>query len=63
MSLINRQKQKINMPASIETPSSIWMQGQEHDASTLSPLFGKQFHYIAEALLVELMSYTNILTR
>ncbi len=22
------------------------MQGQEHDASTLSPLFGKQFHYI-----------------
>jgi len=46
MSLINRQNQNINMPAIIETPSSIWMQGQEHDASTLSPLFGKQFHYI-----------------
>ena len=45
MSLINRQNQNINMPAIIETPSSIWMQGQEHDASTLSPLFGKQFHY------------------
>ena len=46
MSLINRQNQNINMPAIIETPSSIWMQGQEHDASTLTPLFGKQFHYI-----------------
>ena len=43
MSLINRQNQNINMPAIIETPSSIWMQGQEHDASTLTPLFGKQF--------------------
>ena len=29
MSLINRQNQNINMPAIIETPSSIWMQGQE----------------------------------
>lgn len=46
MSLINRQNQNINLPAIIETPSSIWMQGQEHDASTLTPLFGKQFHYI-----------------
>ena len=46
MSLINRQNQNINMPAIIETPSSIWMQGQEHDASTLTPLFGKQFHYL-----------------
>jgi len=46
MSLINRQNQNVNMPAIIETPSSIWMQGQEHDASTLTPLFGKQFHYI-----------------
>ena len=45
MSLINRQNQNINMPAIIETPSSIWMQGQEHDASTLSPIFSKQFHY------------------
>lgn len=45
MSLINRQNQNVNLPAIIETPSSIWMQGQEHDASTLSPLFGKQFHY------------------
>ena len=43
MSLINRQNQNVNMPAIIETPSSIWMQGQEHDASTLTPLFGKQF--------------------
>jgi len=43
MSLINRQNQNINVPAIIETPSSIWMQGQEHDASTLTPLFGKQF--------------------
>lgn len=43
MSLINRQNQNINMPAIIETPSSIWMQSQEHDASTLTPLFGKQF--------------------
>jgi hypothetical protein len=46
MSLINRQNQNINMPAIIETPSSIWMQGQEHDASTLSPIFSKQFHYV-----------------
>ena len=43
MSLINRQNQNVNMPAIIETPSSIWMQGLEHDASTLSPLFSKQF--------------------
>ena len=43
MSLINRQNQNVNMPTIIETPSSIWMQGQEHDASTLTPLFGKQF--------------------
>jgi hypothetical protein len=44
MSLINRQNQNVNLPAIIETPSSIWMLGLEHDASTLSPLFGKQFY-------------------
>lgn len=43
MSLINRQNQNLSVATLIETPSSIWIQGQEHDASTLTPLFGKQF--------------------
>ena len=43
MSLINRQNQNISAATIIETPSSIYINGQEHDASTLTPLFGKQF--------------------
>lgn len=59
MSLINRQNQNINMPAIIETPSSIWMQGQEHDASTLTPLFGKQFHPFVSNTNTNGMIYTK----
>jgi len=59
MSLINRQNQNISMPAIIETPSSIWMQGQEHDASTLTPLFGKQFHPFVSNTNTNGMIYTK----
>ena len=44
MSLINRQNQNIGMTTIIETPTSIFINGQEHDASTLTPLFGKIFY-------------------
>ena len=46
MSLINRQNQNIGMTTIIETPTSIFINGQEHDASTLTPLFGKIFYPI-----------------
>jgi hypothetical protein len=59
MSLINRQNQNVSMPAIIETPSSIWMQGQEHDASTLTPLFGKQFHPFVSNTNTNGMIYTK----
>lgn len=51
MSLINRQNQNLSSATIIETPSSIYINGQEHDASTLTPLFGKQF--------LPIVSYTN----
>ena len=44
MSLINRQNQNVNMTTIIETPTSIFINGQEHDASTLTPLYGKIFY-------------------
>jgi hypothetical protein len=53
MSLVNRQNYTPTLnafyfasscPAVVETPSSIWMRGYEHDPSTLTPLFGRQFH-------------------
>ena len=44
MSLINRQNQNIGMTTIIETPTSIFINGQEHDASTLTPLYGKIFY-------------------
>ena len=44
MSLINRQNQNIGLTAIIETPTSIFINGQEHDASTLTPLFGRIFY-------------------
>ena len=53
MSLVNRQNYTptfnafyfaSSCPAVVETPSSIWMRGYEHDPSTLTPLFGRQFH-------------------
>ena len=44
MSLINRQNQNIGLTTIIETPTSIFINGQEHDASTLTPLFGKIFY-------------------
>jgi len=44
MSLINRQNQSIGLTTIIETPTSIFINGQEHDASTLTPLFGKIFY-------------------
>ena len=53
MSLVNRQNytptyntfyNATSCPAVVETPSSIWMRGYEHDPSTLTPLFGRQFH-------------------
>ena len=47
MSLINRQNQNIRTCAIIETPTSIFINGQEHDASTLTPLFGRIFFPIA----------------
>ena len=43
MSLINRQNQNLNIPYVIETPSSIYIMGQEHDPATLTPLFGRNF--------------------
>ena len=44
MSLINRQNQNIALTTIIETPTSIFINGQEHDASTLTPLFGRIFY-------------------
>jgi len=43
MSLINRQNQNLNLPYVIETPSSIYIMGQEHDPATLTPIFGRNF--------------------
>lgn len=59
MSLINRQNQSVSMATIIETPSSIWMQGQEHDASTLTPLFGKQFFPFVSNTNTNGMIYTK----
>lgn len=53
MSLVNRQNYTpaygsffftSTTPSVIETPSSLWIRGYEHDPSTLTPLFGRQFH-------------------
>ena len=44
MSLINRQNQNIGLTTIIETPTSIFINGQEHDVSTLTPLFGRIFY-------------------
>jgi hypothetical protein len=59
MSLINRQNQNISVATIIETPSSIWIQGQEHDASTLTPLFGKQFFPVCSNTNTNGMIYTK----
>jgi len=68
MSLVNRQNytptfnvwQGANTcPAIIETPSSIWMRGYEHDPSTLTPLFGNQFHPIYIYKLTFFIIYTK----
>ena len=54
MSLVNRQNYTPTYnswnvanqcPAVIETPSSLWIRGYEHDPSTLTPLFGRQFSF------------------
>jgi len=68
MSLVNRQNYTPTLnawgyantcPAIIETPSSIWMRGYEHDPSTLTPLFGRQFHQIYSQKLTIGMIYTK----
>jgi len=68
MSLVNRQNYTPTFnawyaantcPAIIETPSSIWMRGYEHDPSTLTPLFGRQFHQIISQKLTVGMIYTK----
>ena len=68
MSLVNRQNYTPTLnawyaastcPAVIETPSSIWMRGYEHDPSTLTPLFGRQFHPIISQKLTVGMIYTK----
>jgi hypothetical protein len=68
MSLVNRQNYTPTFdrwlgantcPAIIETPSSIWMRGYEHDPSTLTPLFGKQFHPAYSYKLTIGMIYTK----
>lgn len=68
MSLVNRQNYTPTFntwyaantcPAIIETPSSIWMRGYEHDPSTLTPLFGRQFHQIYSQKLTIGMIYTK----
>jgi hypothetical protein len=68
MSLVNRQNYTPTFdrwmvantcPAIIETPSSIWMRGYEHDPSTLTPLFGKQFHPVYSYKLTIGMIYTK----
>ena len=68
MSLVNRQNYTPTYnvwvgantcPAIIETPSSIWMRGYEHDPSTLTPLFGKQFHPVRSYNLTIGMIYTK----
>jgi len=68
MSLVNRQNYTPTFnawyyvstcPAVIETPSSIWMRGYEHDPSTLTPLFGRQFHPIATGKVTVGMIYTK----
>ena len=68
MSLVNRQNYTPTLnawgyantcPAIIETPSSIWMRGYEHDPSTLTPLFGRQFHQIISQKLTVGMIYTK----
>jgi hypothetical protein len=68
MSLVNRQNYTPTFnawygastcPAVIETPSSIWMRGYEHDPSTLTPLFGRQFHPVNSYKLTIGMIYTK----
>ena len=68
MSLVNRQNYTPTLnawyaastcPAVIETPSSIWMRGYEHDPSTLTPLFGRQFHPIISQKITVGMIYTK----
>ena len=68
MSLVNRQNYTPTFnawygastcPAVIETPSSIWMRGYEHDPSTLTPLFGRQFHPVYSYKLTIGMIYTK----
>ena len=68
MSLVNRQNYTPTFntwyaantcPAIIETPSSIWMRGYEHDPSTLTPLFGRQFHPVYSYKLTIGMIYTK----
>ena len=68
MSLVNRQNYTptyntyylaSSCPAIVETPSSIWMRGYEHDPSTLTPLFGRQFHPANSQQLSPLTIYTK----
>ena len=68
MSLVNRQNYTpifntytyvVSTPSIVETPSSIWMRGYEHDPSTLTPLFGRQFHPMYSQIPALGMIYTK----
>ena len=68
MSLVNRQNYTpaygsffltSTTPSVIETPSSLWIRGYEHDPSTLTPLFGRQFHQFNSVKATLGMIYTK----